>query len=451
MALTFAPRVGYGAWGRVIRAEHCVARPVGRLDAAMAFGGDGPPLVAYGCGRSYGDVALNPNGRLLDCQGLDRFIAFDRLTGVLTCEAGVTLADILRVVCQPQDDGAGWFLPVSPGTRYVSLGGAIANDVHGKNHHQFGTFGEHVLSLEIARSEGVIACDRSTNPDLFRATVGGLGLTGVILSASLQLRRAPGLGVESEDIRFGSLTDFFDLARESETTWEYTAAWIDCLAKGRALGRGIFSRARHRPGLPAWAPADAGRAALPEPPFSLANGLTLPVFNALYWRKLGLNPIKKNSGGYQGVLYPLDAVAGWNRLYGPRGFYQFQSVTPPGARDAVRELLATISKAGEGSMLTVLKSFGNRPAVGMLSFPMEGFTLALDFPNLGERTRTLLARLEAIVIEAGGRLYPAKDGLMSAESFRRGYPQLETFLPHIDPRLSSAFARRVGIQRDPAR
>ncbi len=412
----------------------------------MAMTGGEASVLAYGCGRSYGDVALNPGGRLLDCRTLDRFIAFDRATGMLTCEAGVTLADILQVACRPEKDGSGWFLPVSPGTRFVSVGGAVANDVHGKNHHLMGTFGEHVLSLEIARGEGVVVCDRSRNAELFRATIGGLGLTGIILSATLQLRRVSGLGVESEDIRFGSLGEFFELARESENVWEYTAAWIDCLAEGRALGRGVFSRARHLPGLAAEPPGEERPATLAEPPLSLANRLTLPVFNAYYWRKLGLRARVKNSGPYQNMLYPLDAIAGWNRLYGPRGFYQLQSVTPPGAPEALRELLSVISKSGQGSMLTVLKSFGKRPATGMLSFPMEGFTLALDFPNQGERTRSLLARLETIVVQAGGRLYPAKDGLMSAESFRRGYPQLETFLPHIDSRLSSGFARRIGIQ-----
>ena len=411
----------------------------------MAIAATGPPLLAYGCGRSYGDVALNPGGRLLDCRALDRFIAFDHDTGVLTCEAGVTLAEILKVVCRPDADGGGWFLPVSPGTRFVTVGGAIANDVHGKNHHLFGTFGEHVLSLEIARTGGRVVCDRLSNAELLRATIGGLGLTGIILAATIQLRRVPGFGVESEEIQFNSLADFFQLARESEIAWEYTAAWIDCLARGRALGRGVFSRARHRPGLAAEPPDEEQGASPPEPPLSFANGLTLPIFNALYWRKLGLRSHVQSSGGYQGVLYPLDTIAGWNRLYGPHGFYQFQSVTPPDSADALHELLTVISESGQGSMLTVLKSFAKRPAAGMLSFPMEGFTLALDFPNQGERTRSLLARLETIVVQAGGRLYPAKDSLMSAASFRRGYPQLETFLPHIDQRLSSAFARRVGI------
>lgn len=208
------------------------------------------PALAYGCGRSYGDVALNPNGLLVDCRNLDRFIAFDPATGVLRCEAGVQLADILAFLCRPEADGDGWFLPVTPGTRFVTIGGAIANDVHGKNHHCSGTFGRHVLSLELARSDGSVStCSLHENASLFAATIGGLGLTGVILSASIQLRRVEGLAVEAENIRFGSLDEFWDLSSSSDSSWEYTAAWVDCVAAGKDLGRGIFSRARHVSGV----------------------------------------------------------------------------------------------------------------------------------------------------------------------------------------------------------
>jgi FAD/FMN-containing dehydrogenase len=444
MGLNFSQRADYESWGRVLKPEHRVARPANRPEAVEAMAGD-PPLLAYGCGRSYGDVALNPEGQLVDCGGLDRFMAFDRSTGVLTCEAGVTLAEILSVACGPDADDSGWFLPVSPGTRFVSVGGAIANDVHGKNHHAFGTFGEHVLSLELARSDGVVICSRAENAELFRATIGGLGLTGIILSATIQLRRVPGLALESEHIRFGSIQAFFELAQESAEVWEYTAAWIDCLAKGRLLGRGIFSRARHRGGVRTKPPPEP-RLALPvEAPISLANRLTLPVFNAVYWRKSGVRPVARSVGGYRPVLYPLDVISGWNRLYGPLGFFQFHSVTPLDKPEVLVALLTAVSEAGQGSMLAVLKTFADRPAAGMLSFPMAGFTLTLDFPNHGESTRALLGRLEDIVVDAGGRLYPAKDGVMRAESFRRGYPQLEPFLRQVDPKMSSSFARRVGI------
>lgn len=410
----------------------------------------GGSLLAYGCGRSYGDVALNPGGSLIDCRGLDRFVAFDRDTGVLTCEAGVRLADILAAVCRPAADGSAWLLPVSPGTRFVTVGGAIANDVHGKNHHRQGCFGSHVLGFELASSDGsVIACSREARPDLFAATIGGLGLTGLILSARLQLRRVAGSAVEAEDIRFAGLDEFFALTAESDAEWEYTAAWIDCLATGAALGRGIFSRARHLPGVGVEPPAPAAGFAVPlAPPLSPLNPLTLRAFNAAYLRKIGRSGRRRWTGSYEPVLYPLDRIGAWNRLYGPRGFFQLQCVVPTGAaREAVAALLERVAASRQGSMLAVLKTFGDRPSPGLLSFPMPGATLALDFPDRGLPTRQLLAGLEEIVVAAGGRLYPAKDAVMSADSFRRGYPRLGEFLRFIDPAMSSGFARRVGLDR----
>jgi FAD/FMN-containing dehydrogenase len=440
----------YAGWGRNQAVRHRVARPANAvaLAAILRESGTGP-VLAYGCGRSYGDVALNPDGLLIDCRGLDRFIAFDRSTGRLTCEAGVRLADILAVLCRPEPQGGGFFLPVSPGTRFVSVGGAIANDVHGKNHHALGSFGSHVESFELLRSDGrVLRCSAADNPELFAATIGGLGLTGLILRATLRLRRVEGLAVEVEDIRFGSLDEFFSLSGESDGAWEYTAAWIDCFAMGAALGRGIFSRARHAPGqgtLPL--PRDPRLTVPLTPPFPAVTGFSTRAFNALYWRRLGRSGIARRVGSYEPVLYPLDAVGSWNRLYGPKGFFQFQSVVPPrDARDVVAMMLREIAIAGEGSMLAVLKLFGNRPSPGLLSFPMEGAALALDFANRGEGTFRLLRRLERITLEAGGRIYPAKDSLMSAHAFRRGYPGAERFRDAMDPAFSSAFARRIGLR-----
>ena len=258
----------YRSWGRTVAGEHRVFRPrtIAEARAALAAS-DGDATLPYGNGRSYGDVALNPGGTLIDCGGLDRFIDFDRRSGVLTCEAGVRLADILAVLCRPDPDGSAWFPPVSPGTRFVTVGGAIANDVHGKNHHRTGCFGRHVLGFELARSDGsTVACSPEAHPDLFAATIGGLGLTGLVLTARLQLRRVAGSALEAEDIRFGRLADFFALAAEAEAEWEYTAAWIDCLATGAALGRGIFSRARHQPGIGVPPPAPAALIGIPLSP-----------------------------------------------------------------------------------------------------------------------------------------------------------------------------------------
>jgi FAD/FMN-containing dehydrogenase len=395
---------------------------------------------------------MNEGGRLIDCRGLDRFIAFDRATGILTCEAGVTLADILAVVCRPDPDGSGWLLPVTPGTRFVTVGGAIANDVHGKNHHAFGTFGSHVLSFELARSDGSrLVCTPADHPELFAATIGGLGLTGLILSATIRMRRVPGLAVEAEDIRFDGLSDFFELAGEANGAWEYTAAWIDCVARGRFLGRGIYSRARHVAGRGAEPPPRQLRKRVPVVlPFSLVRPLTVRPFNVAYWRKLGLRVRSSNIGSYEKVFYPLDAVGEWNQVYGPKGLYQFQCRIPPNDMQAVvAELLGIIAASGQASMLSVLKLFGPLTSPGLLSFPAPGATLAIDFPNRGVSTEELLLRLETVVVQAGGRLYPAKDGLMQATTFHAGYPALDRFLPHIDPGFASGFARRVALLSGP--
>lgn len=407
--------------------------------------GTADSVLAHGNGRSYGDSCLNPQNTVLATRGLDRLISFDRGTGVFTCESGVTLAEIIDVALP-----SGWFLPVTPGTRFVTVGGAIANDVHGKNHHRAGTFGHHVRRLELLRSDG---SRHSLGPGdatgLFGATIGGLGLTGVITSVEIQLRRVPGPWLDAESIRFDSLDAFFDLSSESASTHEYTVAWIDCLASGKRLGRGHFLRADHARGLSGQAaPATSGGVSMPfTPPLSLVNRLTLRPFNFLYyWRQKARR--RRVYAHYQSYFYPLDGIKSWNRMYGPRGFLQHQCVLPPdSARDGVTALLKEISRARQGSFLAVLKEFGDTPSIGMLSFPRSGLTLALDFPNTGPQVFRLLTRLDEIVNEAGGAIYPAKDARMSPATFKRGYgEQLDRFVPHIDPRFSSGFWRRVMEQ-----
>ena len=318
-------RNDYVSWGRAVSGWHSVTRPTTTVEAIRdVTAADTLPVLAYGCGRSYGDVPLNLGGRLIDCRALDRFLAFDRESGVLTCEAGVRLADILAVICLPEADGVGWFLPVTPGTRFVTVGGAIANDVHGKNHQLFGTFGRHVVSFDLVRSDGTqLTCSATENSELFAATIGGIGLTGLILRATIQLRRVAGFALETEDIRYDNLGDFFDLAAESDEGWEYTAAWVDCFAQGTTLGRGIFSRARHVAAATAKPPSRTSRLTFPlVPPISLATGLSVRAFNALYWRKLGIGRTRASHiGPYEPVIYPLDAVGSWNRVYGPRGLF----------------------------------------------------------------------------------------------------------------------------------
>ncbi len=441
------------SWGRVHRARHHLARPTSpaELRATLARRGD-LPVLAWGCGRSYGDSCLNPDGLLIETRGLDRLLDFDPDRGILRAEAGVRLADLLAtVVGRPAAGGGVWCLPVSPGTRFVTLGGAIANDVHGKNHGHAGSFGHHVSALRLLRSDGAeLDCSAERNPELFRATIGGLGLTGVILEVTVQLERVPGLLLEVEDLRIEDLDGFYRLVEES-ADWPYTVAWVDCLARGRALGRGIFSRARHLPsGAGKPRPTEGRRLAVPvTPPVSPLNRWTLAAFNAFLWRRLGRGGRRVRTMPWQRFLYPLDAIEGWNRLYGRRGFHQHQSVVPPAeAPRTVRRLLETIAASGQGSFLAVLKTLGDRPGAGLLSFPMAGTTLALDFPDRGAPTAALLDRLDRIVLEAGGRVYPAKDGRMRAETFRAAFPAWRRLAELADPAFSSAFWRRVGPKAD---
>lgn len=425
------------AWGRYPRVRQALRALHDRTQPLPAFEGHALPR---GNGRSYGDSCLDPDGTLLCARGLDRFIHFDPATGVLRCEAGVTLGEIITLVL-PQ----GWFLKVTPGTRFATVGGAIANDVHGKNHHRAGTFGHHVRQLELLRSDGsrsLLGPDDTSGR--FAATVGGLGLTGVITWAEIQLRRIPGPWMEAETIRFGHLDEFFVLSSQSTAAHEYTVAWVDCLASGRSLGRGHFIRADHAPGEANAPHPRPSRLSMPvAPPVSLVNSLSLKPFNWIYYHRQ-LTRSKRGSVHYAPYFYPLDGIANWNRMYGPHGFLQHQCILPPNsARDGVAEMLQAISASGTGSFLAVLKEFGNAPSLGMLSFPRPGTTLALDFPNAGESTFRLLDRLDSIVSAVGGAVYPAKDARMSGALFRDSFPSWEKFTKHMDPGFSSGFWRRV--------
>ena len=397
--------------------------------------------LAYGNGRSYGDSCLNEGGVLVDTRGLDRFIAFDEASGVLDCEAGVLLSDILDVLVP-----RGWFLPVTPGTQYVTVGGAIANDVHGKNHHVAGTFGGHVERFDLVRSDGTrISCSPARNVELYRATIGGLGLTGLIETAAIRMRRIASPQVAVESIRFGALDEFFALADESDRSFEYTVAWVDCMARGATRGRGHFLRGNHAPADPSARTARDRTFAFPfDPPFSLVNRLTLRPFNALYYHRQRQRETRRIEH-YRKFFYPLDAVRHWNRIYGGRGFFQFQCVVPHAvAPDAIGALLDSLDVSGQGSFLAVLKRFGDVPSPGLLSFPRPGVTFAIDVPNAGAPTTALLQRMESIAMDAGGALYPAKDACMSAASFRRSFPALEAFRAQVDPGCSSNFWRRVA-------
>jgi FAD/FMN-containing dehydrogenase len=423
------------SWGRLSADMHQVV-PL-RPGHVSGFAAGLEPGVIYGNGRSYGDVCLNPNGLLWMTKQLDHLISFDSLTGVLTCESGVLLGDIQRT-CIPQ----GWCLPVTPGTQYVTVGGAIANDVHGKNHHRNASFGNYVCELNLLRTNGEqIICGPDKASAWFGATVGGLGLTGLITQATLQLQPVTGPWLETETIPYVGLDEFIQLAEESEVDWEYTVSWVDCLSG--SCPRGIFMRANHAEASIVKKYREKQQAIPITPPLSLVNRLSLKPLNVLYY---WAQKRKRGSGisHYQPFFYPLDGVQNWNQLYGPKGFYQYQLVVPrAGGKESVAAVLQCIADAGQGSFLSVLKTFGEKKSLGLLSFPQPGITLALDFPNKGERVLSLLRKLDAIVSEAGGHLYPAKDARMSAEFFAAGYPMLNEFLNYKDPGISSAFSRRV--------
>ncbi|WP_191487446.1 FAD-binding oxidoreductase [Pseudomonas sp. FEN] len=395
--------------------------------------------LPFGNGRSYGDSCLASSGQVLLMGPLNRFIEVDWENGEICAEAGVTLGEILELVIP-----RGWFLMVTPGTQFVTLGGAVANDVHGKNHHVRGTFGHSVQCFELHRSDcAPLRCSRQENPEWFTATIGGLGLTGVISWVCIRLQPIVASQIETTRVRFGHLNEFFHLATELDPLHEYSVAWIDCMAKGDQLGRGVFVVGDHaRNGtLTVETPS---RLSVPiTPAVSLINRLSLKGFNRLYWHRQPTSRLREVSP-YTHFFYPLDRISHWNRMYGRHGFQQFQCVLPSAlAEAALAELLDAVAGSGTGSFLAVLKRCGDLPSPGLLSFPMPGTSLALDFPQSAKPEQTLFRRLDAIVREAGGRLYPAKDAHMSGNDFRQAYPAWVRLQALRDPALSSRFWERV--------
>lgn len=427
----------FESWGRYPRGE----QKLQPLFWATEFPGkfDEGSVLPAGLGRSYGDVCLNHGNTLLLTRSLDRFLAFDAQTGVLTCESGVTLADILDFAVP-----RGWFLPVTPGTKFVTVGGAIANDVHGKNHHIAGTFGRHVRRFELQRSDGSsMTCSPTQNSGWFEATVSGLGLTGLIHWAEIQLKPIVSRKIKYEATKFYGLEEFVTLS-EANRGHEYTVSWIDCVARGKNARRGIFMCGDHSDAAEPSQPVRERRVTFPVdlPAFAL-NRATVGLFNNLYFHKQTKKKVSKLVD-YEPFFYPLDAMRHWNRMYGKQGLLQFQCAVPyENGLDAIREILKTIADSGLASFLAVLKVCGDVSSPGMMSFPKPGITLALDFPIREDRTFDLVDRLGLMTAEAGGRLYPAKDARMTGEQFRNFYPRWQEFSSYIDPRFSSSFWRRV--------
>lgn len=430
------------SWGRYPRVQHSQVLPVYWLSELPNLQQLQPSFLPFAYGRSYGDSCLNEGGASINVSHLQRFISFDEEQGLLRCEAGVSLADVLNLVVP-----RGWFIPVSPGTKFVSVGGAIANDIHGKNHHRAGTFGCHVTCFELLRSNGDrLICSPEQNSDLFRATIGGLGLTGIILWAEFRLKPILNPFIDLQHIQFASLDEFMEISAQVDPHYEYTVSWVDILVGGDNLCRGIFMCGNHdqskgrvtlppKKPLPLFAPFDL-------PSFAL-NTLTVKAFNELCYHSQLRKQVHKVTS-YEPFFYPLDSIQHWNRLYGKRGFLQYQFVVPFGdGFAAMREILGRIRRSGEGSFLTVLKKFGDKPSPGLLSFPRPGLTLALDFAFGGQKTLQLLDDLDHIVQQSGGAVYPAKDARMSAESFQTFFPQWQEFARYVDPHFSSSFWRRV--------
>ena len=402
-------------------------------------------LLPYGNGRSYGDTCLPPeNGATIKFRP-QPLIQFQADTGILIADAHASLSDII-LNCAP----LGWFVPITPGTKYVTLGGAIANDVHGKNHHVRGSFGAHVLWFDLARSDGqVLRCSPTTNANFFAATIGGMGLTGLISRAAVQMMKVASVNIAETTKPFASLPDYFDLSEAADRDNEYAVAWIDQLAGGKSAGRGLLFAGNHANEGEFNPHREKPRVSVPfVPPFNMLNGLSVRAFNIAYRaaksRKLGPSVTH-----YDPFFYPLDMVGNWNRFYGPRGLHQHQSVIPFGAAQAaIPAMLQKTRDAGQVSFLTVLKRFGEMKSPGILSFARPGYTLTLDFPHKGASTLALLNELDAMTIDAGGAVNPYKDSRMPARIFEQSFPNWKGLEALRDPQFLSGFWARTALVLD---
>jgi hypothetical protein len=399
-------------------------------------------LLPFGAGQSLGDSCLNDGGGLIVTRGMTRILRFDRSAGLITCEPGLTVGQLADLTLAAPD-GPRWFPAVFPGSTAVTVAGAIANDVHGKNHVSHGSFCHHVQAITLLRSDGtMVRCSESENAPLFHATLGGLGLTGIIVSATIKLRAVPGPLLENEDRCCTSLADALPLFYESARDWEYRFFWFDPFDPA---GRGIFTRSRHCTDLTLKAePRSRLMRTIARLPLPATIGRPV-LWRAWYSFLLSRTPpIQRRCMTYRDSLAPLGEFPRWNRLLGPRGLLHLQSVFPERkARTVLETMLEDCRISGELPCLASIKQFGARQPAGLLSFPREGLTAALDFANAGESTRRLLGCLEARIVEAGGAIYPAKDSTLSPDGFRRSYPAWEDFAHHVDPRFSSSFWRRV--------
>lgn len=430
-------------WGRFPSLHHSVFTPRSQSDLyRFICKNDNPKTIAYGNGRSYGDSALSDcvvDGR----QVQHYFLDFDAQQGLITCQAGVTLDEILHVIVPK-----GWFLPVTPGTRYITLGGAIASDVHGKNHHQAGCFSEYITDLNLLKADGSMTqCDPNNNTDLFRATCGGMGLTGIILSATIRLKAIASTQINQTTYKTKNLRETFTVFERNQNR-SYSVAWIDCFAKKKSLGRSLVSLGEFaEDGIITMAKKKARTMPRWFPSFML-NSWTIQLFNILYYHRQR-QPVKKDHIHYEQFFYPLDSIQHWNRMYGRRGFIQYQFILPKTTSfEGLQTILRTIADSGQGSFLAVLKLHG-KANKNWLSFPMEGYSLALDF-KIKDSLWPLLKQLDQLVLQYRGRFYLAKDARVSREVFEQGYPYIEKFRQyrqdhHMNQHFNSAQSLRIGL------
>jgi decaprenylphospho-beta-D-ribofuranose 2-oxidase len=448
-------RVRLTGWGLTEPTYARVAVPgsadevAGLVKEAASGGG----VIARGLGRSYNNAAQNDGGLVVSTAGLDRVLSFDGDSGVVVCEAGVSLEQLM-VRFLPE----GWFVPVTPGTRKVTVGGAIAADVHGKNHHRAGSFARHVTSFDLLLADGAVrTVSAEGSPELFWATAGGMGLTGIVLQASVRLKRVQTSRLIVDTVRTADIDETMAYLSESDKNFDYTVAWTDCLATGSKLGRSVitsgnFARVDDLPASSRATPLAFKESALvgapPVFPSGLINRRTVALLNEAWYLKAP----RRRTGEIQAIgefFHPLDGIRNWNRVYGPAGFRQYQYVVPFEAGDVVRRSLERISALRAPSFVTVLKRFGAGDP-GLLSFPMPGWTLALDFPARTPWLSQLLGELDELVLAAGGRLYLAKDSRIPRELMGRmypGYPQFTELRERLDPAgvFASDLSRRLGL------
>ena len=439
-------------WGNTAPSRAVVERPRSAEEVAGALAESAGPIIARGLGRSYGDASQCAGGTVLLNRGLWTLSAIDPSTGSVTVGAGVSLDELLKVSIP-----AGFFIPVTPGTRQVTIGGAIAADIHGKNHHVDGSFMRHVSSMTLATPLGVEVVTETSDPALFWATAGGMGLTGVIIDATIALLPIESSYVSVDTERFNDLDGVMDAMISGDDRYRYSVAWVDCMTAGPRLGRGVLTRADHasldelspRQGRrPLMAPGAAKLTVPVTAPPGLVNKLTITAFNEAWFRKAP----KKRDGEIQSLstfFHPLDGISHWNRMHGPRGFLQYQFCVPDSESQLVRSAIERLAGAGIPSLIAVLKRFGPGDP-GPLSFPIEGWTLALDVPLSPPGLPSVLDELDELVAGAGGRLYLAKDSRLAPALLRSMYPKTEALAEvrrRVDPKglLASDLSRRLGI------